>query len=180
MGRIPPKKVLIVQSSLAPTSRTILIAQLCGEALRTRSIESSLFDLRNADLDIYDGRADKEYGSPTQEALSVCGAYSLFILCMPVYSRSASGTLKNFLLLTKDVMCDASLGLICHTTGEWAYPATVELKRLIAENTNAKTLLPIVFTSEDDFSEGRIDNLRVQTLFDELMDSVVKHAHAIS
>ena len=99
------RKILIIQGSLNPESKTAIVT---GEAEKILDgfdgIESQTLDLRSLNMQFCDGRKLQKYNSATQKAYEIVDKANGLIIGMPVYCYSVSGPLKNFIDITSSAI----------------------------------------------------------------------------
>ena len=95
------QKVLIIQGSLNPKSKTAIVAQEAEKVLhRCDGIDCQTLDLRYFDIQFCDGRKLQDYGSDTKKAYEMIQESDGFIIGMPVYCYSVSVSYTHLTLPT--------------------------------------------------------------------------------
>ena len=104
MGIIMPK-VLIIQASLNPQSKTAVVVREAEKILISLGgIDCQILDLRSFDMQFCDGRKLVDYNLDTQKVFQMINEADGFIIGMPVYCYSVSGPLKNLIDITSPAM----------------------------------------------------------------------------
>ena len=108
------RKVLIIQGSLNPKSKTAIVIREAEKILdSSNGIEFQTLDLRSFNMQFCDGRKLHEYNFDTQKSYEMVDKADGLIIGMPVYCYSVSGPLKNFIDITSSAMEGKAAGIIC-------------------------------------------------------------------
>lgn len=168
--------IVLIQGSLNPDSKTAVVLQKAADELANRGVEHETLDLRNYDIEFCDGRPLSEYNESTRIAYQKMEDARGYIWGMPVYCFSVSGPLKNFVDITANAMENKISGIICNAGGKSSYMALGDLSRILAFESRVVTVQPTVYTSYEDFEEGRLVNdaiaERIKTMVDALLRQV--------
>lgn len=177
-NRKKEQKLLLIQGSLSPHSKTSLLIDEVAVLLKKKGANYDLFDIRQYDLDFCNGRKLAEYSKDTQKAFSLIESADAYIFGMPVYCYSISGGLKNLIDLTSDAMQDKIAGIMCNSTGIRSYLASVDLLKILSYEAHITTVQPIVHTYKDSFKDDKIFDEKVFEVMEEMIDGLLKFMKA--
>lgn len=168
--------IILIQGSLNPESKTALVVSEAARELERRDIDHEVLDLRGLDNQFCDGRSLSEYNEDMQKAYAKMGQAQGYIWGMPVYCFSVSGPLKNFIDITAGAMENKSSAIICNAGGNRSYMALGDLSRILAFEARVVTVQPAVYTSYEDFEDGKLTNPaiveRVAVMIDALLNQL--------
>jgi chromate reductase len=96
---VRPMKVLVLAASLRADSLNAKLAVLAGRVAEQTGATVDVSSLRDFDLPLYDGDAEKGDGMPrgAQEFRRRLEASDAFIIASPEYNASMPGTIKNLI-----------------------------------------------------------------------------------
>jgi len=154
-------KLVLIQGSLNPNSKTALILDEVVKILKEKNITHETIDLRKLDLQFCDGRDLKDYNQDLQQAYKLMESANGYIIGMPVYCYSVSGVLKNFLDITCSAMENKCAGIVCNAGGIMSYLASSDLMKILSYEVHVLTVQPIVYAHGNDFKDGKIVNEKV-------------------
>ena len=161
-GTILPK-VLIIQASLNPQSKTAVVVGEAEKILNSLDeVDYQILDLRYFDMQFCDGRKLKDYNSDTQKAFEMINDADGFIVGMPVYCYSVSGPLKNLIDITSSAMEKKVAGILCTTGSPMSFLASSDLAKILAYESQVLSVQPVVCTSYEDFKDGKLENRKVK------------------
>ncbi len=166
-------KILIVQGSLSPHSKTATVVNEAEKILQARKIDCDLMDLRSLNLQFCDGSRLSDYNPDVQEAYHRVEAADGYIFGMPVYCYSVSGPLKNFIDLTSGAMENKVAGIICNAGGARSFMASADLVKILLYESNVLTVQPIVGTVGQDFENGRLINPKVVSKLQGMIEALL-------
>ena len=171
-------KIILIQGSLNPNSKTAIIINEVVNILKEKNITYEVIDLRKLKLEFCNGRELKDYNEDLQNAYKLMESANGYIIGMPVYCYSVSGVLKNFLDITCSAMENKVTGIVCNAGGVMSYLASADLMKILSYEVHALTVQPTVYAYGNDFKDGQIANEKVlhkaRTMVERLMD-IVKH-----
>ena len=169
---IKTPKILLVQGSLSPYSKTAILIDHAARALRTRSIPYDILDLCTANLDFYREGEDVTYGKSTQNAVARISNVDGLLFATPVYGGSVSGGVKNLMDIAYKELNGKSVGLCCHSAEGNSYHASVAFKELLMRCAHITTVQPILHTQDDSFKNKAIYDDAVCDILEEMIDSL--------
>lgn len=149
-------KIVLIQGSLSPESKTALVVAETEKVLAAKEIEFETLDLRSLDMQFCDGRSLKDYNADMQKAHRVLDSADGFIFGMPVYCWSFSGALKNFIDITAGALEHKVAGILCNAGGSHSFMASSDLVRVLFYESGVMTVHPIVYTNAGDFEDGQL------------------------
>jgi NAD(P)H-dependent FMN reductase len=169
-------KIVIVQGSLNPDSKTAVVVKETEKVLKTRNIEFETLDLRSLELQFCDGRSLKDYNEDMQRAYRVLESADGFILGMPVYCWSMSGVVKNLIDITAGALENKVAGILCNAGGNRSFMSSGDLINVLYYESGVMTVHPVVYTSNEDFTDGKLiaekPLAKIPTMIDALMKQV--------
>ncbi|OIB55544.1 NADPH-dependent FMN reductase [Natrialba sp. SSL1] len=134
----PTPTVLAVSGSLRDESYTRTALQYALRAAAEAGAETTLLDLREYDLPLYDPDADEQ--GDEQEVKALVREADAVALGTPVYHGSYSGTLKNFHdYCGWDEYEDTTVGLLA-TAGGGSYGSTLDHLRITVRGVHGWVL----------------------------------------
>jgi NAD(P)H-dependent FMN reductase len=166
-------KIVIVQGSLNPESKTALVVKGTEKVLEARSIDFETLDLRSLELQFCDGRSLSDYNGDMQRAYRILESADGFIFGMPVYCWSMSGVVKNLIDITASALENKAAGILCNAGGNRSFMSSADLINVLYYESGVMTVHPIVYTSYDDFTDGQLvaekPLAKIPTMIDALM-----------
>lgn len=146
--------IVIIQTSLNPSSKTSIVANKFFETLKEKGVNVEILDLRNHNIEFCDGRKLEKYNQDMQIIASKLKIAKGYILSFPIYNYSFSGVLKNFLDIYSGVMDSKFTGLVSNSGGiRSANEGVGELMKSLALHNNITTVQPVVHTFAGDFND---------------------------
>ena len=168
------RKVLIIQGSLNPQSKTAIVTREAEKILNGfDGIDFQTLDLRSFKMQFCDGRKLHAYNSDTQKAYEMVNKADGLIIGMPVYCYSVSGPLKNFIDITSSAMEEKVVGIICTTGSLVSYLASADLAKILAYESRVLSIQPVVCSSYEDFNDGRLESQKVREKLNSMIDVLV-------
>jgi NAD(P)H-dependent FMN reductase len=168
------KKIITIQGSMNPHSRTNIVVQEFQKKLEEKKYPFESIDLREIQMDFCDGRKLEEYDKTVQSAYEKISKADILVFGMPVYCYSISGPLKNFIDITSDAMKNKQAGIICNAGSPFAYLAAAELQKILSFEAHVVTFQPVIKTSKADFTDGKLTGEKV---FDKMDDLIANFSH---
>ena len=169
-------KIVIVQGSLNPESKTAIVVAQTEKVLQSRNIEFETLDLRSLELQFCDGRSLVEYNEDMQKAYRILESADGFIFAMPVYCWSMSGVVKNLIDITAGALENKVAGILCNAGGNRSFMSSGDLINVLYYESGVMTVHPIVYTSYEDFEDGQLKAekplAKIPTMVDALMKQV--------
>ena len=156
-------KVLIIQASLNPQSKTAIVVGEAEKILNSLDeVDCQILDLRYFDMQFCDGRKLTDYNSDTQKAFEMINDADGFIVGMPVYCYSVSGPLKNLIDITSSAMEKKVAGILCTTGSPMSFLASSDLAKILAYESHVFSVQPVVCSSYEDFKDGKLKSRKVK------------------
>ncbi|UCD12525.1 MAG: NAD(P)H-dependent oxidoreductase [Nitrospinaceae bacterium] len=166
-------KILTIQGSLSPQSRTAEVLARVHDCLTARRVEFDHLDLRTFDLMHCDGRDRAGYNADTQTVCRMIEDAQAYIFGMPVYCWSISGPLKNLIDLSASGMENKVAGILCNAGSPRSFLASADLVKILFYESNVMTVYPIVHTSGEDFEDRKIINPKVNRKIEAMVDGLL-------
>ena len=174
-GTILPK-VLIIQSSLNPQSKTAVVVGETEKILNSLDeVDCQILDLRYFDMQFCDGRKLTDYNSDTQKAFEMINDADGFIIGMPVYCYSVSGPLKNLIDITSSAMEKKVAGILCNTGSPMSFLASSDLAKILAYESHVFSVQPVVCSSYEDFKDGKLKSRKVKEKLKNMIEVLLHH-----
>ncbi len=149
-------KIVIVQGSLNPESKTAIVVAQTEKVLKSRNIEFETLDLRSLELQFCDGRSLKDYNEDMRQAYRILESADGFIFAMPVYCWSMSGVVKNLIDITAGALENKVAGILCNAGGNRSFMSSADLINVLYYESGVMTVHPVVYTSYEDFDNGKL------------------------
>lgn len=167
-------KIVIVQGSLNPESKTALVVAQTEKELQSRDIEFETLDLRSLELQFCDGRSLADYNEDMQKAYRILESADACILAIPVYCWSMSGVVKNLIDITAGALENKVAGILCNAGGNRSYMSSADLINVLYYESGVMTVHPIVYTSYEDFQDGQLIAPRPLAKIPIMVDALMK------
>ena len=149
-------KIVIIQGSLSRDSKTAVVVAETEKVLRERKLDFETLDLRNLKLEFCDGRSLSDYNADMQKAYQLLESADGFIFGMPVYCWSMSGVVKNLIDITAGALENKVAGILCNAGGNRSFMSSADLINVLYYESGVMTVHPIVYTSYEDFQDGKL------------------------
>jgi len=168
------EKVLIIQGSLNPKSKTAIVVPEAEKILSGfNGVYFKTLDLRSFNMQFCDGRKLQEYNSDTKKAYEMVDKADGLIIGTPVYCYSVSGPLKNFIDITSSAMEGKAAGIICATGSSRSYLASADLAKILSYESHVFSIQPVVCSSYEDFNNGRLESQKVHEKLKSMIEVLV-------
>ena len=169
-------KVLIIQASLNPQSKTAIVVGEAEKILNSLDeVDCQILDLRYFDMQFCDGRKLTDYNSDTQKAFEMINDADGFIIGMPVYCYSVSGPLKNLIDITSSAMEKKVAGILCTTGSPMSFLASSDLAKILAYESHVFSVQPVVCSSYEDFKDGKLKSRKVKEKLKNMIEVLLHH-----
>ncbi len=167
-------KILIIQGSLNPKSKTAIVAKVAEKILQgLDNIDCETLDLRSFDMQFCDGRKLQDYNSDMQKAFKMVDGADGMIIGMPVYCYSVSGPLKNFIDIIASAMENKPAGILCTAGSSMSYLASSDLTKILAYESHVLSVQPVVCSSYEDFKDGNLESEKVSEKLNAMIDALL-------
>jgi len=174
--------ILVLSSSLHPTSRSRILARETADRLRTADREVSLFDLAQTPLPPCDGAA--AYGDANVLQLGeLIQAADAILIASPVYNYDVNSAAKNAVELTGKAWTGKIVGMMLAAGGQGSYMSSMGLANSLMLDFRCHIVPRFIYATGESFEgesladediAGRIDRLIADTLW--LADALRKAA----
>lgn len=169
------RKILIIQGSLNPQSKTAIVAQEAEKILQGfDDIDCQILDLRSFEIQFCDSRDLQDYNSDTKKAYEMIDQADGLIIGMPVYCYSVSGPLKNLIDITSSAMENKVAGILCTTGSSMSYLASADLAKILAYESQVLSIQPVVCSSYEDFNDGKLESKKVYEKLNSMIEVLVR------
>lgn len=166
--RLP--KILLIQGSLSPQSKTAILVGVASNALRNRALPYDILDLSTANLDFYNEA--QTYGKSTHVAIEKIKASDGLLFFVPVYGGAVSGGVKNLIDIAGDACIGKHAGLACYSAESNSYPASVQWRAYLSSQTSMSVVQPILHTNADSFKQNSVYDDAAIDILEEMIDSL--------
>jgi FMN reductase len=179
-----PAKFLVISSSLHPTSRSRLMAQLAYRQLREMAnlqtdaqaeMGVEWIDLAEVSLPLCDGHS--AYRDPSVGFLSglIAGAHGVLI-ASPIYNYDVNANLKNLIELTGRAWQDKVVGLMCAAGGAGSYMSLMPFANSLMLDFRCLILPRFVYATGGAFSHDSVQDPEIV----QRIETLVKHFLAVT
>lgn len=174
-GRVrKKKKILLIQGSLSPYTKTAVLIHEAAACLKRRSIDHEILDVRTLDLDIWDDRPLEKYTPDTQKAYKMMKSADAYLFAVPVYAHSVSGAIKNIVDIAAPVMKGKPTGILCYSDATHSYSASLDFMHILSKKAHVVALKPVIHTYLEDFKDKSIYTEGIYQLIEELVDCAIR------
>lgn len=149
--------ILIVSTSLNPTSNSRLLAQESARLLAADGADSQLLDLRDHPLPLCDGGAAYAHPNVAQVRELIASADAV-IIATPIYNYDGNAALKNLIELTGRAWENKTVGFLCAAGGKSSYMSVMALANSLMLDFRCLIVPRFVYATEEDFADRRITN----------------------
>lgn len=167
------QKILFIQSSLSPHSRSFILLQKTMEMAQEKDFKVELLDLRQLDLPFCDGRAMSGYTQELHPIYEQIEKADYLIFGTPIYCYSISGVLKNFIDLFSKSFKNKRFGICAAAGSKMSYLATADLIKILGYECNATGVQPMVLADKNDFKEGKITDHTIVERIERMLNSLI-------
>ncbi|RMG25140.1 MAG: NADPH-dependent oxidoreductase [Methanobacteriota archaeon] len=168
-------KIVLIQSSLNPRSRTAIVLEETRKKLVERGTEAEILDLRDYDIPFCDGRSLDEYPESVQRIRPILESADAFIIGFPVYMYTFSGVVKNFLDIFSSYFERKICGIVMNAGGSNCYLASRDLINSMNFEVGTVFVQPTVYSYSSHFDETktRLESEYVLNKIDQMIDSLL-------
>jgi FMN reductase len=171
-------RILIISSSLNPSSRSRAMAEHSRTVLTNRGIDAGYLDLQNEALPLCDGAScyDNPRVQSLAETIRDCDGV---LIATPIYNYGASASIKNFVELTGAAWTNKVVGFLCAAGGPSSYMAIMGLANSLMLDFRSIVIPRFVYTRGDAEDNLEIADDAIDERIRELAETVVKVASAL-
>jgi NAD(P)H-dependent FMN reductase len=169
------KKILLIQGSLSPYSKTAVLIHEAAACLKKKSCAYDVLDFRAIDIDICEHQPIETCTSDTQKAYTLMHNAHAYLFAVPVYAHSISGAVKNIVNLAHTVMEKKPVGILCYSDAAHSYSASLDFIQILSQKAHAVILKPVVHTYPEDFKKDSIYKESICQLIEELVDCLMRY-----
>ena len=168
------KKILFIQGSLAPHSKSFLLLKIAMASAEVRGFDTELLDLRKIEMPFCDGRKLDEYPQDLKTIYDKIQSADYLVFGMPIYCYSISGPLKNFIDIFSHSFDRKRFGICAAAGSRMSYLATADLIKILAYESKATGVQPMVLTDYHDYDGDKVVDEKIPGRIDEMLDSLTK------
>ncbi|MDP1562200.1 MAG: NAD(P)H-dependent oxidoreductase [Pirellulaceae bacterium] len=183
-----PAKFLVISSSLHPTSRSRLMAQLAFRQLRewldrqptgASEIQVEWIDLAEISLPLCDGHS--AYRDPSVAFLSglIAGARGVLI-ASPIYNYDVNANLKNLIELTGRAWQDKVVGLMCAAGGAGSYMSLMPFSNSLMLDFRCLILPRFVYATGGSFTHDSVQDPEILQRIEALVQQLLTVTNALT
>lgn len=183
-----PAKFLVISSSLHPTSRSRLMAQLAFRQLRelldrqangASEIQVEWIDLAEISLPLCDGHS--AYRDPSVGFLSglIAGARGVLI-ASPIYNYDVNANLKNLIELTGRAWQDKVVGLMCAAGGAGSYMSLMPFANSLMLDFRCLILPRFVYATGGAFTHDSVQDPEILDRIVALVQQLLTMTNALT
>lgn len=183
-----PAKFIVISSSLHPTSRSRLMAQVAYRHLQeiadrqaTDSVASQIewIDLAEISLPLCDGHS--AYRDPSVGYLSaLITAASGVLIASPIYNYDVNANLKNLIELTGRAWQDKVVGLMCAAGGAGSYMSLMPFANSLMLDFRCLILPRFVYATGGAFTHDSVQDPEILQRIEGLVEQWVTVTQAFS
>lgn len=159
--------ILVISSSLRPTSKSRLLAEEAQRILQQDGLATAFLDLRDHPLPLCDGGAAYQHPNVGPVAALVAQARAL-IVATPIYNYDANAAVKNLIELTGDGWEDKPVGFLCAAGGLNSYMSILSLANGLMLDFRRLIVPRFVYATPEAFAGDRIIDPRINDRVAEL------------
>jgi FMN reductase len=167
--------ILIVSTSLNPTSNSRLLAQESARLLAAEGEDGQFLDLRDHPLPLCDG--DAAYGHPhVARVRDRIAAADAVIVATPIYNYDGNAALKNLIELTGRAWENKTVAFLCAAGGKSSYMSVMALANSLMLDFRCLIVPRFVYATEEDFADRRITSAEQLRRVAQLVQATVRLA----
>ncbi len=173
--------LLVISTSLDPSSRSRLLARHAHERLRRASPGTAMLDLAECDppLPMCDATSAYEHPSVAGVKRQIAGASGV-LLALPVYNFAAGATAKNLIELTGDAWEGKVVGIAAAAGGPNAFMAPMSIAMCLMLDFRCIVIPRFVYATSEAFDAGAVTDDDVRRRLDQLADELARVSAAIN
>lgn len=171
--------ILVLSSSLHPTSRSRILARACVDRLQDLGESVELFDLAEFQLPLCDG--DQAYRDPNVKTLSqLIDQCDAVLIASPVYNYDVNSAAKNAVELTGRVWTGKVVGMLLAAGGSGSYMSAMGLANSLMLDFRCYILPRFVYATGECFEGDRLADDDIVQRVTLLVDDTVRLARALA
>jgi len=171
--------ILIISSSLHPTSRSRILARACVARLEELTEESHLFDLAEHRLPVCDGHGaydDDHVRELSQQIENAAG----ILIASPVYNYDVNAAIKNAVELTGRAWTGKVVGLLLAAGGAGSYMSAMGLANSLMLDFRCLIVPRFVYATGESFEGNQLTSEDTQHRVELLVDETLRLARALN
>lgn len=171
--------ILVLSSSLHPTSRSRILAKACAERLETLGESHELFDLSETPLPACDGAS--AYGDPNVQKLSgLIDSASGILIASPVYNYDVNAAAKNAVELTGKAWTGKVVGMMLAAGGQGSYMSAMGLANSLMLDFRCVIVPRFIYATGESFEGDQLADEAIEQRVEMLVTDAVKMAKALN
>lgn len=170
--------ILVLSSSLHPTSRSRILARAAVDRLHFTGIENQWFDLAEKKLPLCDG--NEAYGHENVIELSEAIRQSdAILIAAPIYNYDVGSAIKNAVELTGKSWTGKVVGMMVAAGGDSSYMATMGLANSLMLDFRCLIIPRFVYATGQHFEGNDLADEGITTRMQQLVDETAKISKAL-
>ncbi|MDG2220826.1 MAG: NAD(P)H-dependent oxidoreductase [Rubripirellula sp.] len=170
--------ILVISSSLHPTSRSRILARACTEHLTTLQRKVELFDLAESALPLCDGST--AYGDPNAKRLGeLVESADAILMASPIYNYDVNAAAKNAVELTGRAWTGKVVGLMLAAGGQTSYMSAMGLANSLMLDFRCLVIPRFIYATGDCFEGDFLTDESIQERLELLVAETIRIADAL-
>lgn len=170
--------ILVISSSLHPTSRSRILARTCVEHLMALQRKVELFDLAESTLPLCDGST--AYGDPNAKRLGeLVESADAILMASPIYNYDVNAAAKNAVELTGRAWTGKVVGLMLAAGGQTSYMSAMGLANSLMLDFRCLVVPRFIYATGDCFEGDFLTDETIQERLELLVTETTRIADAL-
>ena len=171
--------ILVISSSLHPSSRSRILARACTERLEALKRDVECFDLAESALPFCDGAT--AYGDPNAKRLTeLVESAEAILVASPVYNFDVNAAAKNAVELTGRAWTGKVVGLMLAAGGHSSYMSAMGLANSLMLDFRCLVIPRFIYATGESFEGDRLADDAIQERVNVLVDETIQIADALN
>jgi NAD(P)H-dependent FMN reductase len=159
--------LLVISSSLSPTSRSRILARAVHERLRLAGHAAEFLDLAACDLPLCEGDGAAQAPAAVDVRRAIAEADGI-ALSFPIYNYDAGAAAKNLIELTGSAWEDKVVAMLCAAGARTSYMAPMSLAASLMLDFRCHIVPRFLMAVPEDFRGDSIESQNVRARIDDL------------
>ena len=170
--------ILVISSSLHPTSRSRILARACVDHLTALQRKVELFDLAKSALPLCDGST--AYGDPNAKRLGeLVESADAILVASPIYNYDVNAAAKNAVELTGRAWTGKVVGLMLAAGGQTSYMSAMGLANSLMLDFRCLVIPRFIYATGDCFEGDFLTDETIQERLELLVSETIRIADAL-
>lgn len=170
--------ILVISSSLHPTSRSRILARASTARLAELGREVELFDLAESTLPLCDGAT--AYGDDNVQRLTgLIEAAEAILVASPVYNFDVNAAAKNAVELTGKAWTGKVVGMMLAAGGTSSYMSAMGLANSLMLDFRCLVIPRFIYATGESFEGDQLADEAIQLRVEMLVDETIRIADAV-